>query len=104
VPVVLYVMGVLKYSPELDQKILSLTQISAGSEEECEIRAASVVAVQELRKAISRRFSASILLSSGEEKLQSMPTAVQLDWWLWHQGERSRHSHPPHHRTMTIFY
>jgi hypothetical protein len=36
--------------------------------------------------------------------VHSVPTAVQIDWWLWHQGEKSRHSHPPHHRTMTIFY
>lgn len=32
------------------------------------------------------------------------PYAVQLDWWLWHQGERDRKQHPPHHRTLTVFY
>lgn len=31
-------------------------------------------------------------------------TSIQLDWWLWGQGERLRHQHPPHHRTWTIYY
>eukprot|EP00775_Hariotina_reticulata_P004050 gene4050-4297_t len=30
--------------------------------------------------------------------------SIQLDWWLWHEGEKMRAQHPPHHRTWTIYY
>lgn len=67
--------------------------ILPGSEEETELRAASIQAVQQIRDRIS---------SKRDEKL--CPTAVQLDWWLWETGENSRASDPPHHRTATVFY
>jgi hypothetical protein len=30
--------------------------------------------------------------------------SIQLDWWLWHEGEKMRAQHPPHHRTWTVYY
>ena len=133
-----------------------------GSEEEIEIRAATVVAVERLRQAISRRFGPQLqqqgsahnigaveptsvptaygqddernqaskrhkqdggaAASSGpdassgqvdyaslarrwkQDKDIDLPCAVQLDWWLWHQGEASRQQHPPPHHSLTIFY
>lgn len=67
--------------------------ILPGSEEEVEIRAATVQAVEQIRDGIRK-----------EHQGNPCPTAVQLDWWLWQTGENSRASDPPHHKTMTVFY
>lgn len=32
------------------------------------------------------------------------PTSIEVDWWLWEQGEKNRRSHRPHHRTLTVYY
>ncbi|KXZ54661.1 hypothetical protein GPECTOR_4g727 [Gonium pectorale] len=98
VPVVLRTMGVLRYSPELEQKgaILRGELIAAGSEEEVEVRACTVAAVEALREAIAAKY----LGVPGAQ----LPHAIQLDWWLWELGERERKSHPPHHRTLTVYY
>jgi hypothetical protein len=74
-------------------QILAQELIAPGSEEEIELRAATVQAVELLRDRIS---------SKREDK--PCPTAVQIDWWLWETGERTRASDPPHHRTITVFY
>ncbi|PNW81142.1 hypothetical protein CHLRE_07g344150v5 [Chlamydomonas reinhardtii] len=96
VPVVLRTMGVLRYSQQLEDKIQRREQIPAGSEEEVEIRACTVVAVEQLREAIAAKF----LGTAGAQ----LPHAIQLDWWLWELGERERKNHPPHHRTLTVYY
>ena len=74
-------------------QILAQELVVPGSEEEVELRAASVQAVEQIRDSIKARHG---------DKL--CPTAVQLDWWLWETGESSRASDPPHHRTATVFY
>jgi hypothetical protein len=71
-------------------------QLTPGSEEEVEIRAATVVAVERMRQAIEARHSQG----GGDGYVLS----VTLDWWLWERGERTRASDPPHHRTLTIYY
>jgi hypothetical protein len=68
-------------------------ELPAGSEEETEIRAASVQAVELMRESIRQVHG---------ERL--CPASIQLDWWLWAAGERTRASDPCHHRTRTIFY
>ena len=68
----------------------ALELLPAGSEEEVEVRAATVQAVERLRAAMARR---------GRE----LPTA-QVDWLLWQRGERTKEELPPHHRTLTVFY
>jgi hypothetical protein len=68
-------------------------ELAPGSEEEVEIRAASVVAVERLRAALTAR------LGPG-----ACPTSVELDWQLWGRGERTRATDPPHHRTLTVYY
>ncbi|EFJ39686.1 hypothetical protein VOLCADRAFT_120119 [Volvox carteri f. nagariensis] len=95
VPVVLRNMGILSYSEELAAKVERREVIPAGSPEEVEIRACTVAAVERLREAIAHKF-----LGTGAQ----LPHAIQLDWWLWEIGERDRATHPPHHRTLTIFY
>ncbi|KAF6259077.1 hypothetical protein COO60DRAFT_1270304 [Scenedesmus sp. NREL 46B-D3] len=93
VPVVLRLMGLLQYSPELQQQVEGMQELASGSEAEIELRAASIVAVELLKDAANAQLLQPPQLLS-----------IQLDWWLWHEGERMRAQHPPHHRTMTIYY
>eukprot|EP00727_Mastigamoeba_balamuthi_P012089 m51a1_g7502 hypothetical protein (369) ;mRNA; f:276477-278627 len=87
VPQVLHGRGALVYSPDLDARVRARQELCAGSEEEVEIRAATVQAVEALRA----------MLGGGL-------TAVEVDWLLWQTGEASLAALPPHHRTRTIFY
>ncbi|KAG2492024.1 hypothetical protein HYH03_009753 [Edaphochlamys debaryana] len=96
VPVVLRTMGILDYSQGLEDKIQRREQLPPGGEEEVEIRACTVVAVERLREALAAKFVGT----PGAR----LPHAIQLDWWLWETGERERLRHPPHHRTLTTFY
>ena len=70
-------------------------ELPAGSEEEVEIRACTVWAVEQIVAALRERH--------GRDG-SPVPHSVQLDWYLWEQGERQRMSSPPHHRTITHFY
>ncbi len=90
VPQILHDLGVLVYSEQLHHAVVSKQQIPPGSEQECEIRAWTVVAVDLLREA---------LLGAGRRL-----TAVELDWLLWTAAEARLASLPPHHRTLTVFY
>ena len=90
VPQILREMSVMKYSNALAKQIDSMQEIPSGSEEEVEIRACTVVAVDLLQQALLRR------------GLQLL--VVEVDWLLWQRGEASKDNMPPHHRTSTIFY
>lgn len=70
-------------------------ELAAGSEEEVEIRACTVMAVEVLKDA---------LLERSKRDGCPVPHSVQLDWYLWERGERERETAPPHHRTRTTFY
>ena len=98
VPVVLKEMGLLVYSEELSAHVAERREIAAGSEWEVEIRAASVMAVEQLRLAIFKG------IRDVKEKEKTFLAPVQLDWWLWGAGEAVRATAPPHHRTLSIFY
>ncbi|PIN08112.1 Cobyrinic acid a,c-diamide synthase [Handroanthus impetiginosus] len=89
VPAVLQQLGVLKYSPSLSKMIESNQEISSGSEEEVELRACSVHAVEKIRELIHRK--------SGKQVL-----SVELDLWLWAFGVQCRSLQ--HHRTLSIYY
>eukprot|EP00892_Ulva_mutabilis_P007559 jgi/Ulvmu1/5175/UM021_0192.1 len=93
IPVVLRKLGILQLSSSLASKIQQHTLLASGSEEECELRAASIQAVNVM---------VQVLKETQDPKL--CPNAVQLDWWLWSTGESSRASDAPHHRTLSIFY
>jgi len=92
VPAVLREMDILQYTDSLSQKIDAKEELMPGSEEEIEIRAATIVAIEKIRKAVA------VKTSSG------LPHAVHVDWWLWEYGEAMRTEHRPHHRTRTIYY
>lgn len=55
VPSVLRQLGVLTYTPSLSGMIESNTEFHSGSEEEVELRACTVHAVEEIRELIQRK-------------------------------------------------
>ena len=90
VPQLLRHVGVLKYSEALASTIDQRQEIQFGSDAETEIRAATVVAVERLQRD---------LVKQGVDVL-----AIEVDWLLWHRGERELATLAPHHRTLTIYY
>lgn len=64
VPAVLQQLNVLKYNPSLLSKIESNTEIGSGSEEEVELRACTVHAVEEIRELIHRKTGKQVWHSS----------------------------------------
>lgn len=90
VPQILRKFDILKYSDDLMDRIDRKEEIASGSEEEIEIRACTVIAVERLQLAC-KKLGASILV-------------LELDWLLWQQGEQIKDTIPPHHRTLTIYY
>ena len=89
-PQVLRELGVFSYRPELASRIASRELIEAGSEEEVEIRAMTVWAVEHLKEEFLRR----------DRKL----TSPQIDSWLWGLGQRDEFRKQPYHRCRTIYY
>ena len=90
IPQILRSIGVLRYEQALCDKIDRLEVVPFGSEEECEIRAATVVAVERLQQA----------LQAQGVKLYTL----EVDWLLWQTGEAAKDDMSPHHRTLTIYY
>lgn len=90
VPQLLRHFGVLGYDLPLAAAVDHLQEVPFGSPQEVEIRAATVVAVEMLRKQ---------LLAKGLDLF-----VVEVDWLLWQMGEESKDQIKPHHRTMTIYY
>ncbi|KAK4262389.1 hypothetical protein QN277_027955 [Acacia crassicarpa] len=89
VPAVLRQLGVLKYSPKLASTIESSGEINPGTEEEVELRACSVHAVEKMRELMS--------VKSGRQVL-----SVELDLWLWASGIQCPSLQ--HHKTLSIYY
>ena len=85
----------MQVDESLEKSIRQGTLLPAGSAEEIELRAASVLAVTRMAKMIND-------MECDKEKSQQV-SEVSLDWWLWETGEAIRDS-LPHHRTKTIFY
>ncbi len=92
VPQILRAMGVMVYSPALSSAIDAGEVIPFGSEEEVEIRALTVIAVDKLQLALASR---------GLHLL-----VIEVDWLLWQRGEADNEAGriKPHHKTSTIFY
>ncbi len=89
VPQVLRHLGILGYAPELARRIDSQELLAEGSEEEIEIRAATIWACELLRRHLVK---------------QEYPlTAAAIDMRLWLLGQNSVDMHP-YHRTRTQFY
>ncbi|KAH7296371.1 hypothetical protein KP509_26G021400 [Ceratopteris richardii] len=90
VPAILRHLGIISYSPSLASKVDNLNEVLAGSEEEIEIRACTITAVEKLGELLSIKLGKEISM-------------IQLDWWLWSTGI-SLQTKLPCHRTRTIYY
>ena len=82
---------VMIYSEELALKVDNLIELEPNSIEEIEIRAATVQAVEMMQKYIKEVLRQDIL-------------SVEIDWFLWQEGEKRLQEIKPHHRTLTTFY
>lgn len=91
VPHVLRLEGILEYSPGLVRDIAEEHLIPAGSDEEIEIRACSIHAVE--------------LMIAAAEQSGVHWTARDIDQVLWHRGQGPRYKRQEkRHRTRTVFY
>jgi Queuosine salvage protein len=88
VPHVLRLDGVLRFDPELVQRITREELIEHGSPEEVEIRACAVHAVE-------------LLVAAAPEP---RPSAAQLDQMLWQRGQGPRYKAAPRHRARCTAY
>jgi hypothetical protein len=89
-PQVLRHLGILRYAPELANKIDQQILIEAGSPEEVEIRANTIWSVELIRQEL--------------EKMGRDLKAYEIDWILWNMGQDEAFKEKPYHRTVTIFY
>nr|BAL58681.1 hypothetical conserved protein [Candidatus Acetothermum autotrophicum] len=90
VPQVLRQLGILRYSPELAERIDRREELPAGSPEEIEIRAHTIWAVELLKREL--------------EQLGRSLRSFEIDWLLWNLGQCEEFRQKPYHRTRTIFY
>jgi len=89
-PQVLRELGVISYDSELARRIDALEYLPAGSEEEVEIRAMTIWAVEQLKKAFGEH---------GREL-----GSPEVDSWLWRLGQSDVFRKHPYHRCRTIYY
>ena len=90
VPHVLRLDGLLEYAPDLVERLERGELLEAGSEEEIEIRAVALHAVELMASALQR---------SGERV-----SARDLDILIWNRGQAAPYRGGSKHRTRTIYY
>lgn len=90
VPQILYRLGVLNYSRDLRGKIINRILIPSGSPEEIEIRAATIWAVERIKKTLA--------IETGKTLY-----SFQVDNFLWEMSQADKFGFP-HHLTETIYY
>ncbi len=90
VPHVLRVDGVLVYDESLTARIESGSLIPAGSEEEIEIRACALHAVELIKGSLNAAGRAV--------------TSQGLDYLLWNRGQQPYYKAIPRHRTRCVYY
>jgi hypothetical protein len=89
-PQVLRELGIVSYHPELAQKVGLRQNLATGGEEEIEIRAMTIRAVEALKEEFGRQGIAV--------------TSAWVDQWLWQLGQLEPFRKRPYHRCRTIFY
>jgi hypothetical protein len=83
---------VLDYAPELKRRIDDAELLPAGCEEEVEIRAVALHAVEQMVAHLARTDAAARL------------TASRLDQLLWSRGQRPLFKNRNRHRTRSVYY
>ncbi|KAI8978272.1 hypothetical protein BD414DRAFT_445492 [Trametes punicea] len=124
VPQILHHLRILSYPPALVKLLLARTPLAPGSPEELSIRAASIVAVERVRRAIldlvaEARERARDINRGGENRDQNeiadVVSSVLIDFYLWDLAKRAEGSPDgvhgvetarmlPIHRTRSIWY
>jgi len=89
-PQVLRHVEVFEYAPGLAERVDRMMSLDPGSEEEVEIRANTIWAVELIRQEM--------------KLLGKEVTASEIDWVLWNLGQDDRFRAKPYHRTISIFY
>jgi hypothetical protein len=89
-PQLLRFQGVMVYAPELAAQVDAYQEIAAGSASEVEIRAATIWAVELMRRALARN---GVIRSASE-----------IDYRLWSESQTHTPDMRPYHRTRTIYY
>ena len=114
VPQVLHHLRILTYPPALVKILEARTPLVSGSCEELSIRAASVVAVERVRCAISRLIAEEGDGDNGRAGMDAV-SSVMIDFYLWDlakdvegreggvEGVETR-AMLPVHRTRSIWY
>lgn len=82
--------GILIYTPDLATRIDRMQLLPAGSQEEVEIRSATIWAGELLRRALAER------------GIQAR--ASEIDYHLWLLSQTKSPADRPYHRTRTIYY
>jgi hypothetical protein len=89
-PQLLRYQGMMVYASELAAQVDAYQEITAGSAPEVEIRAATVWAVELIRRALADR---------GVTR-----SASEIDYRLWSESQTPTPDMRPYHRTRTIYY
>jgi hypothetical protein len=89
-PQLLRMYGILEYDSELASKIDAEQEISYGSDEETEIRALNIEAIEEMTKLVKETFSEA--------------TPLQVHNIFWYRSQDRSLSQKPYHHTRTIWY
>ncbi len=89
-PQVLRHLGVMNYLSSLAERIDRLAYLDPEGEEEVEIRANTIWAVERIRQEL--------------ERLGKKLMAYEIDWLLWNMGQDDEFRAKPYHRTVTTFY
>lgn len=90
VPHVLMLDGILQYSAALAGAIAAGQSLASGSDEEIELRACCIHAVEMMREELARR--------------NVTVTSQGLDYLLWNRGLDEKYARTPSHVTRCVFY
>jgi len=102
VPQVLSHDGILVYSSELKERLNRHEEIPFGDEDECEIRAASILSVDYLVQMVNEQIPFETNIGEQGQRLNS----ILIDVFIWKRRRElsSIYSSTPFHRTRSIFY
>ena len=90
VPQSLHKLGLIRYTPELTQKLRDKVEFPYGSDEEIEIRAFTIHAIDEVVRLAKTRLPQA--------------NAIRIDKALWLLSQKPSPDDLPHHRTRTLWY